>query len=97
MSTKSSHAGHQQPPQQQQLHTKSEPCVLTALTQFECSVPGGRLVCWPIERVFRKCGNGPAIEVTNVLVPSSKTEPVPRVEQSFIDNPPKGHKWSDLR
>ena len=33
---------------------KAQPCSLFALTQFECSPEGGRLQCWPIERVFRK-------------------------------------------
>lgn len=35
-------------------------------------------------KLMGRCGNGPAIEVTNALVAESKAEPLPRVRQEFM-------------
>lgn len=34
-------------------------------------------------KLMIRCGRGPAIEVTNALVPESKSEQVPRLKQDF--------------
>ena len=30
------------------------PCKLYALTQYQCSPRGGKIACWPLERIFRQ-------------------------------------------
>ncbi|WVF69684.1 hypothetical protein IAT40_004463 [Kwoniella sp. CBS 6097] len=53
---------------------KEDPCTLFSMTQYQCTPLGGRVTCWPLERVFRQCGQGkPSIEVTNRLVPPSSS------------------------
>ena len=32
----------------------NEDCRLFSITQFECSPDGGRVTCWPLDRVFRQ-------------------------------------------
>ncbi|ODO09991.1 hypothetical protein I350_02215 [Cryptococcus amylolentus CBS 6273] len=71
-------APHAKTPRAQQY--VDPPCVLTAITQYQCSPEQrrGHVTCWPLERIFRQCGeNKPVIEVTNRLVkpsPSSKSD-----------------------
>ncbi|KAL1406973.1 hypothetical protein Q8F55_006386 [Vanrija albida] len=45
---------------------KQPPCRLFSITQFECTATT-RVECFPLERIFRQCGAGPAVEVTNHL------------------------------
>ncbi|WVR04731.1 hypothetical protein IAU60_001742 [Kwoniella sp. DSM 27419] len=74
------------------------PCKLFTITQYQCTPLGGRVTCWPLERVFRQCGEGrPAIEVTNRLLPPSKTDEALAVDPNFIENPPKARSWTDFR
>lgn len=46
-------------------------CQLFSIRQFECSPAGGKITCWPLERVFRRCGgrerryDAPVVEVTS--------------------------------
>ncbi|OWZ78211.1 hypothetical protein C366_02849 [Cryptococcus neoformans Tu401-1] len=76
------------------------PCKLFAITQYQCSPESGRVTCWPLERIFRQCGeNKPVIEVTNRILRdrsgSNNDEIV--VDPVFIKNPPKAKGWGDLR
>ncbi|KAL7420540.1 hypothetical protein Q5752_004491 [Cryptotrichosporon argae] len=73
---------------------QADECVLFALTQYECSPAGGRVTCWPFDRIFRQCAGGPAIEVTNHV---SKVEGKPVVNPAFLARPPKGKTWADVR
>lgn len=50
----------------------------TCATGQDCALRFSRTVA------DHRCGSGPAIEVTNALEASSKTEDVPRVTQSFM-------------
>ncbi|GFZ47832.1 hypothetical protein JCM24511_05579 [Saitozyma sp. JCM 24511] len=75
----------------------SDGCRLFAMTQYECSPAGGKVTCWPLERIFRQCANGPAIEVTNLLEPVSGGDGKVKVDPKYIENPPKAKNWNDLR
>ncbi|WRT64666.1 uncharacterized protein IL334_001600 [Kwoniella shivajii] len=76
---------------------KDSPCKLFTITQYQCTPLGGRVTCWPLERIFRQCGEDkPAIEVTNRL--SSKTDDDELiVDPKFIQNPPKARNWNDFK
>ncbi|WVQ73267.1 hypothetical protein IAR50_002835 [Cryptococcus sp. DSM 104548] len=92
-------SSHKKPPRNHQY--ADPPCILTAITQYQCSPEQGRVTCWPLERIFRQCGeNKPAIEVTNRLVrpsrsPESEQEKIV-VDPVFLKNPPKAKSWGDL-
>ncbi|WWC68048.1 uncharacterized protein I206_101967 [Kwoniella pini CBS 10737] len=74
---------------------KEQPCKLFSITQFQCTPLGGRVTCWPIERIFRQCGeNKPSIEVTNRLISKNSNEDF-IVDPKFIENPPKAKGWGD--
>ncbi|ORX33961.1 hypothetical protein BD324DRAFT_653659 [Kockovaella imperatae] len=49
--------------------TRPDPCKLFSIRQYECK-PGVKVTCWPLDRIFRQCGKGPAIEVTNAVIDS---------------------------
>ncbi|BEI81348.1 hypothetical protein CcaverHIS002_0205080 [Cutaneotrichosporon cavernicola] len=66
------------------------PCHLFAIKQYECAIQGGAVECWPFERIFRQCGNGPALEVTNRIISDKGEHPV--VDPKFIVYPPKGSR-----
>ncbi|WVQ69398.1 uncharacterized protein L199_007615 [Kwoniella botswanensis] len=73
------------------------PCKLFSITQYQCTPLGGRVTCWPLERIFRQCGEGkPSIEVTNRLK-SKRDEEALVVDPKFIENPPKARNWNDYR
>ena len=43
-------------------------CELYELTQYHCRLQQHRILCHPVERVFRKCGERrPVVEVTHVI------------------------------
>ncbi|WOO85043.1 uncharacterized protein LOC62_06G008547 [Vanrija pseudolonga] len=65
---------------------KQPPCRLFAITQFECTATM-KIECFPLERIFRQCGSGPAVEVTNHL---TEQDGVAVVQPAFIAHPPKG-------
>ncbi|GMK57221.1 hypothetical protein CspeluHIS016_0400550 [Cutaneotrichosporon spelunceum] len=69
------------------------PCHLFAIKQYECAIQGDQVECWPFERIFRQCGSGQALEVTNRITSDKGTHPV--VDPKFIAHPPKGTTWGD--
>ncbi|WVQ98164.1 hypothetical protein IAU59_005286 [Kwoniella sp. CBS 9459] len=70
---------------------KDDPCSLFSITQYQCTPLGGRVTCWPLERVFRQCGEGkPSIEVTNRLLPSS-SPPSPPSSSNGKNNTAHNH------
>ncbi|WWD21584.1 hypothetical protein CI109_106070 [Kwoniella shandongensis] len=75
---------------------REPPCELFTITQYQCSPIGGRVTCWPIERIFRQCGAAPAIEVTNRLLSTSSDETI-MVDPKFLEKPPKARNWGDFR
>ena len=42
-------------------------CTLAELTQFHCQLQQRRILCYPVERVFRMCPRRPAVEVTHLV------------------------------
>lgn len=77
--------------------SSQEDCTLFSVKQYECILTGGQVTCWPLDRIFRQCNKGPAIEVTNALVPSDSGDGGMMVDSDFIASPPKGKNWADLR
>ncbi|WFD30333.1 hypothetical protein MSPP1_001351 [Malassezia sp. CBS 17886] len=47
--------------------TERGACALAELVQFHCQLQEHRILCQPVERVFRMCPQRPAVEVTNVV------------------------------
>ncbi|KAG7549009.1 hypothetical protein FFLO_03122 [Filobasidium floriforme] len=73
------------------------PCKLYALTQYQCSPRGGKITCWPLERIFRQCGErAPMIEVTSHVEPSAEDPSKPVLTDQIKENPPRGKLWSNL-
>ncbi|RXK40966.1 hypothetical protein M231_01814 [Tremella mesenterica] len=70
-------------------------CSLFKIRQYECQPQGYTVTCWPLDRIFRQCGqNAPAVEVTNVV--HTKDGKV-KVDPLFIAHPPRGKNWADIR
>lgn len=44
-----------------------EACALAELVQFHCQLQHHRILCQPVERVFRMCPRRPAVEVTQLV------------------------------
>lgn len=42
-------------------------CELAELVQFHCQLQSHRILCQPVERVFRMCPKRPAVEVTHLV------------------------------
>lgn len=42
-------------------------CPLAELVQFHCQLQTRKVVCMPVERVFRMCPRQPAVEVTHLV------------------------------
>lgn len=42
-------------------------CELAELVQYHCQLQHNRILCQPVERVFRKCARRPSVEVTHLV------------------------------
>lgn len=42
-------------------------CELAELVQYHCQLQQNRILCQPVERVFRKCARRPSVEVTHLV------------------------------
>lgn len=54
-------------------HASSQPrkskgvCELAEVVQFHCQLQQRRILCQPVERVFRLCARRPTVEVTHLV------------------------------
>ncbi|ORY24017.1 hypothetical protein BCR39DRAFT_561747 [Naematelia encephala] len=74
-------------------------CTLFALTQYECAPVSNRVRCFPLERIFRKCGRGPVVEITNILPPAddkSGNRSMRLDDPVFSQTVPEGKQWKDI-
>ncbi|WFC97822.1 hypothetical protein MYAM1_000542 [Malassezia yamatoensis] len=51
-------------------------CKLAELTQFHCQLLQNRIVCQPVERIFRICPGRPAVEVTHLVEYNAQMQPL---------------------
>ncbi|WFD01955.1 hypothetical protein MOBT1_000636 [Malassezia obtusa] len=50
-------------------------CPLAELAQFHCQLLHNRILCQPVERVFRMCPRRPAVEVTHLVEYDAQMRP----------------------
>lgn len=50
-------------------------CPLFELVQFHCQLQHNRILCQPVERVFRQCPRQPAVEITALAEYDEHSEP----------------------
>ncbi|KAI3627209.1 hypothetical protein CBS14141_001210 [Malassezia furfur] len=50
-------------------------CRLAELTQFHCQLLHNRIMCQPVERIFRMCPRRPAVEVTHLVEYDANMQP----------------------
>ncbi|SNX83554.1 uncharacterized protein MEPE_02261 [Melanopsichium pennsylvanicum] len=73
----------------------SDNCRLAELTQYHCDLHKNRVVCQPIDRIFRICKGRPAVEVSHIVEfdESGKPHLPPHLSEAM---PPSSH-WHELR
>jgi hypothetical protein len=74
-------------------------CELLGMFQYHCEVQedsvGAHAKCTPIQRIYRKCGNRPLVEVTHVVVFDEKTQKY-SLPAHLQDSMPPAIDWKDL-
>ncbi|SPO25113.1 related to putative protein [Ustilago trichophora] len=70
-------------------------CRLAELTQYHCDFHANRVVCQPIDRIFRICKGRPAVEVSHIVEFDEDGKPYlpPHLSEAM---PPSSH-WHELR
>ncbi|SPO32229.1 related to putative protein [Ustilago trichophora] len=70
-------------------------CRLAELTQYHCDYHANRVVCQPIDRIFRICKGRPAVEVSHIVEFDEDGKPYlpPHLSEAM---PPSSH-WHELR
>ncbi|WFD39757.1 uncharacterized protein MJAP1_002738 [Malassezia japonica] len=68
-----------------------EACALAELVQFHCQLQHHRILCQPVERVFRMCPRRPAVEVTQLVEYDEHNKPY--LPEAFADYTPHTHTW----
>lgn len=55
--------------------SSAQRCELAEIVQFHCQLQHQRILCQPVERVFRLCPRRPAVEVTHLVDYTPAGEP----------------------
>lgn len=78
---------------------KAAKCELLGMFQYHCEVNednnGTHARCTPIQRIYRKCGNRPLVEVTHVVEYDEKTQKY-SLPAHLQDSMPPSIDWKDL-
>ncbi|CBQ71042.1 conserved hypothetical protein [Sporisorium reilianum SRZ2] len=70
-------------------------CRLAELTQYHCDLHTNRVVCQPIDRIFRLCKGRPAVEVSHIVEFDEAGKPY--LPDHLSEAMPPSSHWHELR
>ncbi|EPQ26167.1 uncharacterized protein PFL1_06915 [Pseudozyma flocculosa PF-1] len=75
--------------------TTTDGCRLSEMVQYHCRKRPNRIVCTPLDRVFRMCPGRPAVEVTHLV--EFDQNGTPFLPDEFAEAMPPSQHWHELR